>query len=75
LPIVFKCKRCGHVLYAVTGSKSDYLGVPSSAEVIGWHGGRCPKCGKKLELPKPEDVKVAVFYGKKPDEELGQPER
>ncbi|MGQ9530328.1 MAG: hypothetical protein ACUVQX_02450 [Candidatus Bathycorpusculaceae bacterium] len=37
------CEGCGHVLYEGTELKPP-------DEILHQHGGKCPKCGKKLSL-------------------------
>jgi len=51
MPEVIRCSNCGVVLY-----RGDELTNPK--EVIKRYNFRCPKCGRKLEVP-PKEIKIS----------------
>jgi hypothetical protein len=59
VPVRYKCKKCGYVLY-----EADWLvieiegGLMSPIEIILRYLGVCPKCGRRLEVPRREDIVV-----------------
>ena len=63
MPIVYRCRACGHVLYAFCRVGQDSRGVPTPSEVISMYGGRCPRCGRRLEKPGLGDVDVRPLSG------------
>ncbi|MEM0368566.1 MAG: hypothetical protein QW816_06455 [Desulfurococcaceae archaeon] len=52
MPIRYRCKHCGHVLYEFKGVGQSYIGAPSPLEVIKLVGHICPSCKRILELPR-----------------------
>ena len=68
MPIIYKCKNCGYVLYDSRNWKkytNRYYGIPTPSEVAAWYGGHCPNCGKPLNT-KPDPVKDVVIRITKP---------
>lgn len=51
MPITYRCKRCGHVLYEFREVGQSYIGVPTPLEVIKLVGHICPSCKRVLEVP------------------------
>jgi len=72
MPIRYRCKSCGHVIYEFKRVGQDYTGVPTPHEIIRLTGGVCPACKRPLEAPNPEDyrsyiiVKPRVFTATRP---------
>ena len=64
MPLTARCKKCGHILYdgdftvrrGTTGYTSPVAIIPRY--IIKIHEGKCPKCGRKLEMPSIGDVEV-----------------
>lgn len=52
MPIRYRCKHCGYVLYEFKGVGQSYIGAPSPLEVIKLVGHICPSCKKILEIPR-----------------------
>jgi len=48
MPIVYRCSKCGKVLYVFEFVGQDYFGIPSPSELHAKLGGLCPYCGKPL---------------------------
>jgi len=67
LPIVFRCLDCGCVLMEVVHHKrgdfdSNFESRDPVSEIIGYYGGRCPKCGRLLNRQvQPDDVTVKTL--------------
>ena len=59
MPIVYRCKKCGYVLYVFWRVGSSY-GVPTPSEIISRYGGYCPKCGKRLQKPSWQNIVIAA---------------
>ena len=59
MPVVFRCKRCGNVLYVYEAVGQDCFGIPTPSELAARLGGKCPHCGRPL-IAKPtiDDIKV-----------------
>lgn len=51
LPIKYRCKHCGRVLYEFKEVGQSYIGVPTPHEVVKLVGYVCPSCKKVLEAP------------------------
>jgi len=64
MPIIYRCKRCGFILYdssnPVEYGFSHFHGIPTPSEVIAWWGGRCPRCGRELEKPSLDDIVIGI---------------
>jgi rubredoxin len=52
MPIRYRCRHCGYVLYEFKGVGQSYIGAPSPLEVIKLVGHICPSCKRVLELPR-----------------------
>ena len=61
MPVVYRCRGCGYILYAIERVGNPY-GVKTPSEVISMYGGVCPKCGRRLEKPGLKDVEI-VYHG------------
>lgn len=60
MPIIYRCKSCGSVLYVFERVGQDAFGVPTPDELARRYGGRCPFCGRILNrAAKPEDIRIA----------------
>ena len=62
MPLVYKCKNCGYVLYDSRNWKK-YTRVPrlpTPSEVVAWYDGRCPNCGKPLNT-NPDPMKDVII--------------
>ena len=66
VPVVYRCKHCGKVLYVFSRVGQDFYGIPTPSEVAAWFNGFCPYCGAKLAAkpPSPSDVRIRPFYDK-----------
>lgn len=58
MPVVYRCSRCGCILYVFVFVGQDSYGVPTPTEVIERYGGVCPRCGKELHKPKLHDIVI-----------------
>lgn len=58
VPVVFRCKGCGNVIFVFERVGQDCFGVPSPSELSLRLGGKCPRCGRVLQSPTLDDVKV-----------------
>ena len=59
MPVRYKCKRCGYVLYEVESTRGlRGTGVLTPLQVIERYGYICPNCKRTLQLPKREDIIV-----------------
>jgi len=60
MPVVYRCRVCGYVLYVHWRVGQSSYGVPTPSEVSSWYGGRCPRCGHPLARPGLDDVTVVA---------------
>jgi len=60
VPVVYRCKNCGYILYVFWRVGQDSYGVPTPSELISIYGGVCPRCGHRLEKPGLDDVEVVA---------------
>ncbi|GEM_PF-1016751 len=49
MPVVYRCTKCGAIIYTFLRAGQDYYGVPSPSELIVRIASTCPSCGKILE--------------------------
>mgnify|MGYP001772557779 CR=1 FL=1 len=56
--VVYRCKKCGHILYKFERVGQDFYGVRTPSELKLMFANKCPKCGHELEIPKVEDIKI-----------------
>jgi len=56
MPVVYRCRECGHVLYVFERVGLSSYGLPTPSEIASWFGGLCPRCGRRLGRPQPGDV-------------------
>ena len=64
MPVVYRCSRCGKIIYVFWKVGQNYYGAPTPQELSEMLGGICPYCGKPLntELNPLRDIEV---YGKR----------
>ncbi|MCS7367624.1 MAG: DUF572 domain-containing protein [archaeon YNP-WB-062] len=48
MPVVYKCSKCGTIIYKFMRAGQDYYGIPSPSELMIRVGNACPNCGKPL---------------------------
>lgn len=58
--IRYVCGNCGYVLYEYRTNTRCYAGLPSPRYVYSKHNGVCPRCGKRLEPPTPENWRERI---------------
>ena len=59
MPIVYRCSKCGKIIYVFWKVGQNYYGVPTPSELASMCGGICPYCGKPLNTkPDISDVKI-----------------
>lgn len=58
MPVIFRCSKCGKILYVFNRVGQDYYGIPTPSEVISLYGGVCPHCGSRLKIPTVNNVKI-----------------
>lgn len=58
MPVIFRCKRCGKPIYVFERVGQDCFGVPSPSELFLRLGGKCPHCGRPLDMPVLDDIKL-----------------
>lgn len=63
MPVVYRCRNCGYILYVHWRVGQNSYGVPTPSEVASWYGGLCPRCGRKLNV-KPDNDDVYVVAGR-----------
>ena len=56
--IVYRCHRCGFILYVFARVGQDSYGAPTPSELISAYGGMCPRCGAPLRPPSIGDIVV-----------------
>ncbi len=61
MPIKYRCKSCGYIIYEFKRVGQDYTGVPTPLEIIRLTGGVCPACKRHLEYLRPEDYRSYVI--------------
>lgn len=55
MPVVYRCIKCGSIIFAFLRAGQDYYGIPSPSELFVRMGSKCPNCGRDLE----KDVEVS----------------
>lgn len=60
MAIRYRCKRCGHVLFEFSKVGQDFYGIPTPEEVYRFHGGICPRCKSLLEIPREQELWLAI---------------
>lgn len=55
MPVVYRCIKCGSIIFAFLRAGQDYYGIPSPSELFVRIGSKCPNCGRDLE----KDVEVS----------------
>ncbi|AWS00669.1 hypothetical protein [Metallosphaera hakonensis] len=60
MAVIYKCKECRKVLYSFEKVGQDFYGVRTPSEISSIYGGKCPKCGKKLNVPLIDDISVKL---------------
>ncbi len=56
----YVCRNCGNILYRFEKVGQDFYGVRTPSEIKSIFGGKCPKCGHELNIPKLEDIKIIL---------------
>jgi len=56
MPVVYRCRGCGQVLYVFY--PSDGLSPPAPSDVSALYAGVCPRCGRRLGQPSVDGVRV-----------------
>lgn len=51
MPVVYRCKNCGHRIFVFGRVGQDCKGIRTPQEVIQEFGPTCPACGRALEIP------------------------
>ena len=59
MPVVYRCSKCGKIIYVFWRSGQNYFGVPSPSELAEWNWGRCPHCGKPI-LMRPRGIRIML---------------
>lgn len=49
MPVVYRCLKCGSVIYMFLRAGQDYYGIPSPSELFIRIGDKCPSCGRNLD--------------------------
>lgn len=71
MPIRYRCKYCGFVLYEFRGVGQSFMGVLTPSEVVKLVGHMCPNCKRVLETPRSS---FKEFIGVKPvSQSVGAP--
>jgi len=60
MPVVYRCSRCGFILYVFARVGQTTSGLRTPSEIIYMYGGQCPRCGKPLKKPRLNNVVVDV---------------
>ncbi len=59
MPVVYRCSRCGYILFVFVRVGQNSYGVPTPSELANQYGGVCPMCGKQLNTkPTLRDIKI-----------------
>jgi len=58
MPIIYKCKKCGFILFNFVDVTQTYQGAPTPFQIIERFRGRCPKCGHELNIPSIDDIEI-----------------
>ena len=58
VPVVYRCSRCGYILYIHWRVGQSSYGVPTPSGLSSWYGGVCPRCGHRLGRPGLQDLSV-----------------
>ncbi len=58
MPVIFRCKKCGAVIYVFKRVGQDCFGLPTPTELSLKLGGRCPRCGRIIGVPALDDVRI-----------------
>ena len=61
MTVVYRCKRCGAVLYVLFSREPNTYGVLTPSEVMDRYGGLCPVCGHRLEKPSISDITIRLY--------------
>ncbi|AHC51568.1 hypothetical protein SUSAZ_06160 [Sulfolobus acidocaldarius SUSAZ] len=60
MPVKYVCRNCGYTLYNFDKVGQDFYGVRTPSEIRSIFGGKCPRCGKPLNAPAIEDVRIIM---------------
>jgi len=62
MSVIYKCRRCGFILYRFEHVGQDYYGIPTPSEIMNWYGGVCPRCNAKLEKPASSNIVIIPIH-------------
>lgn len=71
MPLIIRCKECGYMLYE--GKWIVKLYMSPLQKIMNIHEGRCPKCGRELEMPSSKDITILPnfeYFPKRKGEEV-----
>ncbi|BCU68670.1 hypothetical protein HS7_21070 [Sulfolobales archaeon HS-7] len=68
--IIWTCKGCEYELFRFEKVGQDYYGVRTPQEIMSYHGNKCPRCGRQLEMPTIFSIQIARKKRKTLDYEL-----
>ncbi len=63
MPVTARCKECKHILYEGELRKSYSMIMSVPKVIIDSHKGKCPYCGRKLEIPTAKDIRISPAPG------------
>ena len=59
MPVIYRCRGCGRVLYTFERVGQSYYGLPTPSEFVVRFGRTCPYCGRPLNTNVDlDDVRV-----------------
>jgi len=61
MPVVYKCKKCGYILYEFYRVGQDFYGLRTPTEIGYILAEKCPRCGHKFEVPTLEDITIGFI--------------
>lgn len=64
MPVKYRCRHCGYVLWEFKHVGQDCYGLPTPTEVMNVYGGICPNCKRELRSPGLNDIKIRYHPGK-----------
>ncbi len=58
MPVIYRCSKCGSILYSFEKVGQDFYGLPTPSELFIKLNGKCPKCHKDLNKPSLNHIKI-----------------
>jgi DNA-directed RNA polymerase subunit RPC12/RpoP len=49
MPVIYRCIKCGEIIFTFLRAGQDYYGIPSPSELFVRVGSKCPRCGRELD--------------------------